>query len=564
MIFLGMVYMKNNNQDTKRFFGQFLKYFIPYKLQCIALLFVILLGLITSVLQPIFWSKIITSLFAQNMPDLIKILIMMVGLYVIMIIARVMQNIITAYLNKQVVYDMQNYYFERMLSMKMAYFDKTQNGTFIARIVTDITQAVDLVTNQIVPAIINLIKLIIILLIMLSISPVLTTITVLLMPITLFIYSKNIKKMREKQSEVKLSNDFVISMIQQAVAGIRSIKSLGLKEIETELFIKKNNSKTKKTYGYALFVIAFQTILSTIGMIGEISVYIVGAYLTFIAVISIERFIQFVSYSQQFGNSSLSLVNLVSDYQRIVVCLSRLEDMNDIKGVYHEKFGTKEITEVKGEIELENVSYGYDESSVLKNVNLKILPNQITAIVGKSGSGKTTLISLMTGLYQGENGNIRLNGVNIKELSEKSIRSYISVVSQQHFLFNASILDNFKYVNPDITLSEVKEICEQCEIRQLIESMPEKYDTVIYENGTNFSVGQLQRLCIARALAKNTPVIFFDEPTSSLDKGAAKKIRELIDRLKRNKTIVIISHDFEFIKDVDNIYKIENCNLIHV
>ena len=93
----------------------------------------------------------------------------------------------------------------------------------------------------------------------------------------------------------------------------------------------------------------------------------------------------------------------------------------------------------------------------LKNVNLKILPNQITAIVGKSGSGKTTLISLMTGLYQGENGNIRLNGVNIKELSEKSIRSYISVVSQQHFLFNASILDNFKYVNPDITLSEVKE-----------------------------------------------------------------------------------------------------------
>lgn len=131
-------------------------------------------------------------------------------------------------------------------------------------------------------------------------------------------------------------------------------------------------------------------------------------------------------------------------------------------------------------------------------------------------------------------------------------------------MFNASILDNFKYVNPDITLSEVKEICEQCEIRQLIESMPEKYDTVIYENGTNFSVGQLQRLCIARALAKNTPVIFFDEPTSSLDKGAAKKIRELIDRLKRNKTIVIISHDFEFIKDVDNIYKIENCNLIHV
>lgn len=554
----------NKPKENKKLIFQFLKYFLPYKLQCIALLIVILLSLVASILQPVFWSKIITVLYEQKMQDLIKILMMMVCIYLVMVITKFFQSILTSYLNKQVIYDMQNMYFEKMLSMNMLYFDKTQNGTFIARIVTDITQTVDIITNQIVPALTNLFKLIIILIIMLRINLPLTAITVLLMPITLFLYSNNIKKMRGKQVELKQSNDAVVSMIQQAVTGIKNIKGLGLKEIETNLFLKQNKIKTKKAYGFALFVVGFQTLLSIIGMLGEISVYVVGAYLTLIAAVSVEKFIQFVSYSQQFGNSSLSLVNLVSDYQRIIVNLLRLQDIDDNGNAYHERYGDQEITYQRGDIELKDVSYGYSNELILEDINLKIKSGQITAIVGKSGSGKSTLLNLIMGLYRENTGTIELNGVDIKKMSEKSIRDYISVVNQQHFLFNASIMDNFRYLNPEITLEEVKDICEQCEIKEIIEKLPEQYETIIYENGTNFSVGQLQRLSIARVLAKNTPVVLFDEPTSALDKNAAQKIRELIEKLKKNKTIVIISHDFEFIKGADNIYKIENRSLIQV
>uniref|UniRef100_N2ANB9 ABC transporter ATP-binding protein n=1 Tax=Eubacterium plexicaudatum ASF492 TaxID=1235802 RepID=N2ANB9_9FIRM len=554
----------NRPKKTKKIFVDFLKYFIPYKFHCLALFIVILLGLTASVLQPVLWSKVITALVKQKLHDLIAILVMMVSVYLVMVTTKFSQSIVTSYLNKQVIYDMQNLYFHKMLSMNMSYFDKTQNGIFIARIVTDITQSVDIITNQIVPALINLCKLTIILVIMMRINLLLTAITVFLMPITLWLYSINIKKMREKQVELKQSNDSVVSMIQQAVAGIKNIKGLGLKEIETELFLEQNKIKTKKAYGFALFVIGFQTLLSVIGMLGEISVYVVGAYLTVIAALSIEKFIQFVSYSQQFGNSSLSLINLVSDYQRIIVNLLRLQDIGDNGNAYHEQFGVQEILYEGGDIELKNVSYGYSDKLILKDINLEIVKGQITAIVGESGSGKSTLINLMMRLYKENNGTIKLNGIDIKNLTEKSIRDYISVVSQQHFLFNASIWDNFRYINPDITLEEIKDICEQCEMDEIIEKLPEQYETIIYENGTNFSMGQLQRLSIARVLAKNTPVILFDEPTSALDRKAANKIRKLIEKLKRDKTIVIISHDFEFIQCADIIYKIEKHNLIQV
>lgn len=509
----------NRPKKTKKIFVDFLKYFIPYKFHCLALFIVILLGLTASVLQPVLWSKVITALVKQKLHDLIAILVMMVSVYLVMVTTKFSQSIVTSYLNKQVIYDMQNLYFHKMLSMNMSYFDKAQNGIFIARIVTDITQSVDIITNQIVPALINLCKLIIILVIMMRINLLLTAITVFLMPITLWLYSINIKKMREKQVELKQSNDSVVSMIQQAVAGIKNIKGLGLKEIETELFLEQNKIKTKKAYGFALFVIGFQTLLSVIGMLGEISV----------------------------------IVNLL-----------RLQDIGDNGNAYHEQFGVQEILYEGGDIELKNVSYGYSDKLILKDINLEIVKGQITAIVGESGSGKSTLINLMMRLYKENNGTIKLNGIDIKNLTEKSIRDYISVVSQQHFLFNASIWDNFRYINPDITLEEIKDICEQCEMDEIIEKLPEQYETIIYENGTNFSMGQLQRLSIARVLAKNTPVILFDEPTSALDRKAANKIRKLIEKLKRDKTIVIISHDFEFIQCADIIYKIEKHNLIQV
>lgn len=541
-----------------------LGYFLPYTGYCAVLAAAVLASLVTTLLQPVFWSKLIAALFNKNMEHLGQILMVMVFLYLLSVGISFVQSAVTSYLNAKVILSMQDKLFEKMLSMNMEFFDKNQSGSLISRLITDISQVIDTVTKQIVPALISLMKVLVIFVIMIRINLSLTIITVGLLPITLFVYSKNTKKMREKQLDVKNSMDCVVSNLQQAIGGIKNIKSLGLKNIETDLFIEENQKKTKKAFGFSMFVIGFQTILSIIGMLGEVSVYILGGYYVLNAVISVERFIQFASYSQQFGNASLSLVNLIADYQKIIVALRRLYDIEESVGLQHEKFGDREIEEGDGNVEIRNLTYAYGKETIFENLNLSIPANKMTAITGKSGSGKTTIFDLILGLYRTEEGEIRINGIPIKELSEKSLRKYVSIVSQQHFLFNTSILQNFKYVKPGISLGEVKAACHKCEIDEYIDGLPDKYNTVIYENGSNFSIGQLQRLCIARALVKNAKIILFDEPTSALDSYAANKIRKLIDGLRSYKTIVVISHDMEFIKNADKTYQIEFGNAARI
>ncbi|MEG0274996.1 MAG: ABC transporter ATP-binding protein, partial [Longicatena sp.] len=236
----------------------------------------------------------------------------------------------------------------------------------------------------------------------------------------------------------------------------------------------------------------------------------------------------------------------------------RLYDIEDTANKYHEEFGTQVLSGGEGEIDICDMTYSYDREEVLKSVYINIPANEVTAIIGESGSGKTTLLDLILGVYSGNSGEIKINGCLIENISEQSLRNYVAIVSQQHFLFNASVFENFKYVNKDITLETVQKICRECQMHTMIENLPDKYNTVIYENGNNFSIGQLQRLNIARALAKNAQIILFDEPTSALDATSTEKIKQIINKLRCHKTIVIVSHDMRFIENADKIYKIAN------
>lgn len=230
----------------------------------------------------------------------------------------------------------------------------------------------------------------------------------------------------------------------------------------------------------------------------------------------------------------------------------------------HEKFGDLYLQGGSVNIEFENVSYGYTPVPVFQNANMTVEPYKITAIIGQSGSGKTTAINLILGLYKAESGSVLINGEKIEKYSEKSLRQQISVVSQSPFLFNCTVRQNFKYINPDIKDEEIIEICKWCDIHASIMKLPEQYNTVVSENGNNFSVGQLQRLSIARALAKKSPVLLLDEPTSALDVGSAASIKQLLKKLKAYKTILVISHSRELIEASDYIYEIQDNKIVRV
>lgn len=532
---------------------KFLKYFRPYIGFSVLLLITILLSVGVSLIQPVLWSKLITSVFGNDLRSLYKIVIMFVILFILTVGVNLLQSVLKAYLNTHIVYDIQQDLFNNMLSMKMEYFDSMANGAIISRITGDTKQIVDLIIKEVLPDVIAVLKLIFSFVIMIKISWKLTIITIITLPILMLYYSKNSKTVRQKQSEVRNANDHIISSIQQAIAGIVNVKMLGLKNIERELFRINNEEKCKKEFDFSVFVVIFQTIISLMGLISEVTVFAVGGYFVLTAYLTAESFIQYTSYSQQFSNASLTLVGLVTDYQRIIVSIRRLNEIEETLNGQHERFGKNVTINEKGNIELCDVTFGYGEKSVLRNINLEIKENSVTALVGHSGCGKSTIIKLISDLYAVNNGKIFIHGEDLSKLSEECLRRTVSVVSQEHFFINASIIDNFRYVKNGITENEVRDLCELCGLDDMIGSLPEGYDTVIGENGSNFSVGQLQRLSIARVLAKNTPIVIFDEPTSSLDLENTKKVLNIINVIKKNKTVLVVSHDENIMECADQV-----------
>ena len=251
------------------------------------------------------------------------------------------------------------------------------------------------------------------------------------------------------------------------------------------------------------------------------------------------------------------------NYNKVKVSLSRIDEVVNNKIFKDEIYGDISLNNPKGNVTFKNVSFKYTkkENLTLDNLSLNIKTNQKTAIVGRSGNGKTTIFNLLLRYFDVTSGKVLIDGVDIKDLTEESLRKTISCVRQNPFLFNMSIFENFKIVKPDITLKEVKEVCKRAYIDEYIESLPKKYNTIIGEGGINLSGGQKQRLAIARTLLLNTKIILFDEATSALDNESQKYIKMTIDDLTKDHTIIIIAHRLSTIIDADEILVIENGKL---
>ena len=250
-------------------------------------------------------------------------------------------------------------------------------------------------------------------------------------------------------------------------------------------------------------------------------------------------------------------------YNKVTVSLKRIDEIINNRLYKDEQFGKKSLVNNSGVIEFKNVKFKYseDEDYTLNGLNLKVVPNKKIAVVGKSGNGKSTIFNLLLRYFDSTTGEILIDGINIKDLTEKSLRENISIIRQAPFLFNLTILENFKLVKPNVTLKEVRKYCKEAYIDDYIMSLPNKYNTVIGEGGINLSGGQKQRLAIARTLLLNTKIILFDEATSALDNESQEYIKKTINNLVKDHTIIIVAHRLSTIVDADIINIIDKGKL---
>lgn len=452
--------------------------------------------------------------------------------------------------------------YKKAINLPAYAYEKTSSGEVINRIVSD-ADSLSFAFSRLVALISSLTASLVVLVYIFINSWVLGIEIVIFVGLLYLVISKYDPMLINVHKERKKSQDKFTSLVNESIRGIREIKTLGvknnlisnMKEIVTSVFNKsKEEISIRKTYNTFTFLLKIFL---------EGVVFITCAFLIYKGNITIGFFITMTYYIYRFTNLIDNINNFSQTYQKIVVSLQRVNEILENRLYEDEKFGVEKISKVKGLIEFKNVSFAYpNEDNIINDFNIKLEPNKKIAIVGKSGQGKSTLFNLITRIFDAKEGLITLDNINMKDLTEEELRKHISIIRQEPFIFNRTILENFKIIDKNIELEEIRKYTKMAYLDDYIMSLPDKYDTVLGEGGVNLSGGQKQRLSIARTLAKNSEVILLDEATSALDNSSQDYIKKTIDNLIKDHTVVIVAHRLSTIMDADIIYLVDKGKVV--
>lgn len=381
--------------------------------------------------------------------------------------------------------------------------------------------------------------------------------------LTILHYIKN-EKVGKKDIEFRNQSDKVAGLTGELVRGARDIKMLFAKESFMRELDKNVKLQSDKNFEMRNTDMGFNLVIDLLKDFFEFMTIVVLIYLVTKNTITVAVAVALYSYRSTVLTDLMGTVSsLLEECKSFNISCNRVFDIINNKKYKKEKFGIKHLNKIVGNFEFKNVSFSYDnKNNVLNKLNLKIEENNTYGIVGKSGGGKTTIFNLLCKLYDNQEGSILLDGVDIKELDEESIRGNITIISQNPYIFNLSIKDNLRLVKNNITDEEIREACCLACLDDFINSLPQGYDTIVGEGGVNLSGGQRQRLAIARALVQKTKIILFDEATSALDNETQSQIQNAIDNLKDRYTIVIVAHRLSTIVNCDNIMILQGGKII--
>ena len=452
--------------------------------------------------------------------------------------------------------------YKKALNLPAVAFEQHSSGEIINRITND-ADTLSFAFGRLLNMVSSLIASLIIIVYVFINSWIIGLEILILVTLLFLVIKKYNPKLKEIHKERKSEQDKFTSLVTESIRGIREIKTLGIKSS----LINDMKDIIKFIYKKSEIEIdiqkEFNIIIRFLKAILEVGVFITCIILLYYNQISLTFFIAMTYYVYRYMWLIENINDLTQTYQKVVVSITRVNEILENKLYEDEKFGKKEISKSKGIIEFKNVVFSYpNEDVTLNDFSIKLEPNKKIAIVGKSGQGKSTLFNLITRIFDTQKGEILLDNINIKDLSEEQLRKNISIIRQEPFIFNKTIKENFMLIDKNITLKEIRKYSKMAYIDDYIMSLPKKYDTILGEGGVNLSGGQKQRLSIARTLSKKSKVILFDEATSALDNESQEYIKKAIDNLVKEHTVIIVAHRLSTIIDADIIHIVDKGQVV--
>lgn len=551
-------------KKNKSVFNIILHYLKNDKLKLFFYLILVLASYLPALLSAFFWGFALEALINKNLNLFLTYLIIWESIWILFYsLLSIPRDTLYNYLEIKFTKNVSKDLYHKVSNLPSIAFEKMGIGEIINRVYTDPDRVMELLRSLIRLICKSLVVIFVI--VMCFYISIILGIEVLVFGIIMgFISYKFFPKIQNTQSEIKKDSDEYVRSATENITGIREIKALGIKNTIEKIMFNKIDTLFNKNKKIKKYEVAYYNINNFIYFLLQFIILASCGYFVVKGQIAYSIFIVIESYIWRIDDVVESLSDFGVNYNKIKVSLTRIDEIINNKLYKDEKFGKKELKDTKGTIEFKDVDFKYtkDEQKVLSNLNLIMKPHQKIAIVGKSGNGKSTVFNLLLRYFDPTKGTITIDGINIKNLSEESLRKNISIIRQSPFLFNMSIIDNLKLVKPDASLEEIKEVCKKAYIDEYIESLPNGYETIIGEGGINLSGGQKQRLAIARTLLINTKVILFDEATSALDNKSQEYIKRTIDSLVKDHTIIIVAHRLSTIKDADIINVIDKGNLV--
>jgi len=547
--------------NKKKYYKKIFNYFKAEK-KLIIVYFILSFVLVAfNTLTPVLSAKNLTAITNTNLDDMFKyallILIVSFGNYIVSFF----NNLCGMKIHDNVELKIKTEVSKEIFDLEIKNFDTEGTGFFINRIERE-PGALSGVFTRVRYSLTGLLTSIGVFIYVFWTSPFFGIFFLL---VSLLLFFLSVRRTKYWEKERKTMNEFnekYSSNFSELIRGIKDIKVLNLKNI----LIKKTTKEQKEIINYTFDSRKndekFYILDNAIRYLIDFALIILGIILIKNNYLTGANFLVIFMYQHR----AIYLIDEISDIYRNIkdfnISLERLYEIIDGSKYPKEKFGNKNIPNFNGSIEFRNTKFGYDNNEVLKGINFKINKNETIGIVGKSGVGKTTIFNLINKLYSVSDGEIFLDGIDINELDENTIRSNISTITQNPYIFNMSIKDNLKLVNPRLKDKEMVEKCRLCLLDEYVNNLDKKYDTLVGENGVILSGGLKQRLAIARALVKNSKIILLDEATSSLDNETQDYIHNSIKKIRNDYTILIIAHRLSTVIDCDKILVIDDGKVV--
>jgi ABC-type multidrug transport system fused ATPase/permease subunit len=491
---------------------------------------------------------------------------MMLVVGVVNVVLNIMESYLSSVYQQEMTFNVQTKLFDHVLRFPMSFLKSKQTGYLMSRVSDDVSMMQYLFSDAMTQIISNAFYLIFGVAILLSLNARLALIITCVLPVYLavrYLFSGRIRAMshREREYNSEVSRD-----MQEALSGVEVVKSYATEKKEVGKISLKMKSVIRTRIARSMLMSLASSFMSGTMFALTIVVMLLGAGDIKNGTMTIGDYVAFITYIMFLSNAVNMLYRTYLTFQPAFASMDRLKEMFNIVPEFDWEINEKtmkKLDHVEGAVRFDNVSFAYNpDEPILKNISFEVKHGETMALVGHSGAGKTTLVSLLLKLYIPQSGTIYLDGVDLKEIDHSWLRQQISIVSQDIFLFNDTIENNIKYGKPEASREDVIRVAKKAHIHEFIESLPKGYDTLIGERGTKLSVGQRQRISIARAFLKNTPLIILDEPTSAIDPETEMHLKESLDELIKDKTTFIISHRMSLTDIANFIIVIEGGSIV--